>query len=430
MKSLIEFENKFLKLIEMQLIKLDPNKKNLLFLEPYGATLALLKYGLRIYNIILITANTDFRILPENIIEEVPLSLKADTINEAEILEVIKFLHEHISICAVIPGFEYFVPLANKINEWLQLPSISSANILNFRRKDIMRLALKKANIANPKFEIVSTIGEIESAIQRIGWPIICKPVDAAGSVYVKYLDNIKEAKLAAETILNSKDTLWGYRLTGSMLIEEYINGKEYSIEGVVQDGCVSFFSITEKFVADEQEFVEIGHIVNAPISSKVKELIKNYIHNVLKTLGANFCPFHAEIRLKNNTQPILMEIAVRLAGDKIGELISLARGINYFDYVFSAYLGMNKPVNKMNTDYAGIRFFYRPLIASYQNVYGVSVVKEHAPHELMFYYQPHQSIPSFPKPLRRLGHVIMKSSLYHDLCNNLDKIDRQIVFE
>lgn len=420
----------FIELIVQEYKNFDLTKKTIFFIEPYGAVLSMLKRGLeKKYNIIVLTANCDFRVVPDEILNQATMGINIDTANNNNVLELVGKLQQYISIDAVIPGFEYFVPIASKVSTLLKVPGIDCKQVLNLRRKDLMRTALNKAGLNIPRYYLITSLEDINEAVDYIGFPAICKPIDAAGSVHVKKVENKKELLEVANRILNGNDVLWGHKLSNSLLLEEYIEGKEYSLEGIVQDGVVVHFSTTEKFVSDQSEFIEIGHIVNAPIDQQLHTKIQNYIEQVIKVLGANHCPFHAEVRLRRDGEPVLMEIAARLAGDKIGDLLCLSRDINYFDYVYAAYLGIKLPLAEMKNNYAGIRFFYRPHVDMFTTVTGMDAAKLQAIEDIAIYYKAHETIPEFPKPLRRLGHVIAKSDDYNKLSKMLHDIDSDIHF-
>lgn len=403
----------------------------LLFIEPYGSSIVLLEHALRKnYNIIVLTANKDLRIVPNRIIDAVHLAVQIDTADENKVLELIKQLMQQIKIHAVIPGFEYFVPLAAKVNEILGLAGIPVHQVMKMRNKYLMRESLNEAGIKTPAYFLVNTISQLDIVMKKMGFPAVCKPIDAAGSVNVKKVNDEAEAISAAIRILKGKDVLWGHALSNSLLFEEYVAGKEYSVEGVVNNNEVKFFSITEKFVSDESDFIEVGHIVNPPLDEDVKNHILAYVKQVIFALKPNFCPFHAEIRLPKNGGPVLMEIAARLAGDRIADLINLTCDQNYFDEILAAYLGQAATVHEITQNsIAGIRFFYRPQTAFFSCVTGQDEVRKLSVEDISIYYPPHQPIPAFPKPLRRLGHVIIKNNHYDNLVNDLKRADGMMVF-
>ncbi|OGT47819.1 MAG: phosphoribosylglycinamide synthetase [Gammaproteobacteria bacterium RIFCSPHIGHO2_12_FULL_41_20] len=404
--------------------------KNIVFIEPYGAALSLLKHGVRKgYNIIILTADQDLRVVPSAILMLAALAIKIDTTDEVAILQLAEILQKIININAVIPGFEYFVPMTARLNDYFGLPSMRYADALKVRRKDLMRVSLQKAQLFLPRFSIVNSIAQVQQAITNMMFPLVCKPIDAAGSVNVRKANNHAELMISVKRILDGNDILWGHRLSTMALIEEYISGKEFSLEGVVHNHEVTHFSLTEKFVADQTEFIEIGHIVNVPVPAQLKSILESYINRVISVLKINNCPFHAEVRVQENGQPVLMEIAARLAGDSIGELICLSGAENYFDCIYAAYLQEGRAEKSLVHSVAGIRFFYRPTICSYSSVNGIDKIQDASIKEILLYYTPNQVIPAFPKPLRRLGHVIVKHHDYAELVKTLDIIDTKMVF-
>lgn len=434
MAYLIKFTHQpsFLEIVKYHYSHFNLTKKTVLIIEPYGSTMPFIQRGIENqFNVIILTANKDLRKVPLAWIEAVALAIEVDTANEMHLLTLAGYLKSCMVLHAIIPGFEYFVPVAIKMSRYFNLPSVDAVNALDLRQKDLMRLRLQTEKIRVPKFCVIHSIDELKAALDTIGYPAICKPIDSAGSVNVKRVASYQEAHAAALRILEGEDILWGHKLANKVLIEEYIAGKEYSLEGVVQSNHVMHFSITEKWVSDQIDFIEVGHIVNPPIESQLKRCMENYIESVIKALKINYCPYHAEIRLDKDNQPVLMEIASRLAGDRIGELIYYATGINYYDYCYAAYLNEDLPPPNLNQSiHAGIRFFYRPHIASYFQVKGADKVKTFPLEEFALYYTAGQAIPDFPKPLRRLGHVISKNSDYVNLSTMLDEIDHCIDFE
>lgn len=405
------------------------NKPVVVFIEPYGASVSLLKRGIeRGYFIIVLSANRDMRVVPSFILQQVQRSIVVDTADETAVLSVISDLLKELTIHAVIPGFEYFVPIAAKASAMAGVPGIPVDRVSCVRQKDLMRAACHAHGLTVPRYAIIDLPKEIDAAIEDIGFPAICKPTDAAGSVHVACVNDRHMLIEAYNKIGQHDNCLWGHTLSRRVLLEEYIAGKEYSLEGVVSNGQVYHFSITEKFVNNQAEFIEIGHIVNVPVKAKLAAKMKRYVEETIQALGINHCPFHAELRINGQAEPVLMEIAARLAGDKIGDLINTATGINYFDYVYAAYLGQAIVMSALSDGHAGIRFFYRPEIEQYHHVSGLEH-EETSIEDIAIYYEPGAVIPGFPKPLRRLGHVIAVDTCYRALCQTLTETDRRIIF-
>ena len=60
-------------------------------------------------------------------------------------------------IDAVIPGFEYFVPITAKVNEYLHLPGMGYQEASQVRHKDLMRITLHKSRTLQPRFCLVNS---------------------------------------------------------------------------------------------------------------------------------------------------------------------------------------------------------------------------------------------------------------------------------
>ena len=103
------------------------------------------------------------------------------------------------------------------------------------------------------------------------------------------------------------------------VLIEDFIVGREFSVETFTQNNETSIVAITEKMVIGEKQgyFVEDTHIEPARISEQEYKLIADTVLNAIKLIGLDNCPSHTEVKL-NDTGAYIIEIACRLGGDYI----------------------------------------------------------------------------------------------------------------
>lgn len=430
--SLIHFQQLLTNAVSMRAVidAIAMESRTLVFIEPYGSAISMLNYArAKKYNIVILTANIGMRKVTASVIESAQLSIQVDTLDDDAVLTLLGFLANHMLIDAIIPGFEYFVPLSAYASEMLGLPGTSPDSIMYMRDKAQMRRQLLRAGVNMPEFYHVTSMNELQAAMNAIRFPAVCKPIDAAGSVHVRKVQNEMETLDAAKNILQGENELWGYVLSREMLLEEYIEGREYSVEGVITNGEIEFFSVTEKIVNNQSEFIEIGHIVNPPMCVDEVRKIEYYVARVIAVLKPDNCPFHAELRIRSDGEPVLMEIAARLAGDRIGDLIGISRSMNFLDFACSSYLGVRKYFEHTDACPTGIRFFYRPGINQFSSISGLEFIEKAFIEELQFYYEPHTFIPAFPKPLRRLGHVIIKDHDYEKLKMTLTLIDECIQF-
>lgn len=157
--------------------------------------------------------------------------------------------------------------------------------------------------------------GEIDWS--TLPWPLIIKPATRHSSSGVISVDNESQARAA----------LVDYPAYETLLLEQRVEGQEYSVESLVQDGKVIFSSVTHKMTTDQHSntFVELAHTV--PGSGKENTLLLQATRQVLSALAFSDGIAHSEWRLGRDDKPYLMEIAARTPGDGILPLYRLACG-------------------------------------------------------------------------------------------------------
>jgi biotin carboxylase len=143
-----------------------------------------------------------------------------------------------------------------------------------------------------------------------------------------------------------------GRSLDGRALLEEYLEGPEVSVEGIVEDGEVTVVSVTSKLMGPEPWFAEIGHIVPHDADPAERRAIEAYAEAVCRALGVTLGPFHAEIRLGSG-EPVLIEIGARLPGGHIADLVELVTGVSLARAMLAAYTG--RPARQLDA-YSGPR--------------------------------------------------------------------------
>lgn len=288
-----------------------------------------------------------------------------DTNDPAAVLRGADRLAGDRHIAGVLPGFEFYVPVAAQLAAHLGVPGLEPAAGQRVRDKHLMRQALAAAGVPGPRFRLVREAGGLEAAAEAVGYPVVVKPTRSAGSVGVSLASCLDEVRSAYAAIASDTALDLGTRLGPDVLLEQFIPGPEFSVEGFVQHGRTTVVSITEKLVSDPPHFVELGHTVPASIEPASERQIVSWTSDVVRALGIDCTVFHLELRLRNGV-PHVIELGARLPGDSIGSLIEMSRGVNLAD-VF-VQLATGQQVDHAVVGAAGsascvaaIRFFYEP---------------------------------------------------------------------
>ncbi|MFJ1927421.1 MULTISPECIES: ATP-grasp domain-containing protein [unclassified Streptomyces] len=351
--------------------------------------------------------------------------ITADTCDQAAVLELIRALHAESPIDAVLPGFEHFVSLAAHAAAALGLPGIPPDGVAPLRHKHRMRRAVDAAGLDQPRYRTVSGSRSAAAAYAELGPVCVVKPVDQSGSLDVRRVGSEREAVGAFRRALRSG------RGAGLVLVEEYVQGPEYSVEGYVEDGRVHVLAITEKILGQEPHFVEVGHIVPAQLEARTARRISSYVVRVLEAVALGIGPFHAELRMSARG-PLLMEVAARLPGDRIPELLRLARGHDLYEIMLRCYLGLPNPapVKARSGTRAGIRYFLRPGLDTYRE-FRVDPVIESDPRvrEIAVLLPPGSALSEPGSSSGRLGYVLAAGASYRETAGVLRRAERAVTF-
>lgn len=193
-------------------------------------------------------------------------------------------------------------------------PSATEAS----RNKLEARRAFASAGLLTPRFEVVS-ISEAPSPRTSLPYPVVVKPLALSGSQGVIRADDDEsfvQAMHRVSRLLRSTDiAIERERAHQHVLIETFIPGREYAIEGVLTDGAFQVFTIFDKpDPLDGPFFEETIYVTPSRASAATQGAIVETVASAIRILGLRHGPVHAECRV--NAQGIyVLEVAARPIG-------------------------------------------------------------------------------------------------------------------
>lgn len=238
-----------------------------------------------------------------------------------------------------------------RIAEKYGFPFYSVETALWSTDKFQMKHRFELGDVPHAQGRLISKVKETEGLV----FPVIVKPRDNSGSRGVKLCRNAEELKANIEEALeNSK--------LDTVLVEEFIEGPEYSIEGLHYDGKSEVIQFTEKKTTEFPYNVELGHIQPANISEENKQNIREIVSKIGKALNFVNCPSHTELKI-NKRGIFVIETSPRLGGDYItSTLTPLSTGINLEDQLLHIALGEPVDTKTGRAEKAsGVHFFCLP---------------------------------------------------------------------
>ncbi|MET0763893.1 MAG: ATP-grasp domain-containing protein [Blastococcus sp.] len=257
---------------------------------------------------------------------------------------------------AVLTWDETLVEEAAALAERLGLPGAGVGAARNCRDKLRTREVLAGAGAHAVRFRHVRDVAAARAAADELGYPVVLKPRTLAGSAGVVLAagpDDVPAAfaQSAGATYPELADA-------AGILVEEYLDGPEISVDSAVRDGVSTVVNVARKILGPPPCFEEVGHRVvpwrREPWAGPVQELIGE-VHRLLD-VGTGVT--HAEVRLTARG-PRLVELNCRLGGDFIPLLGQLATGIDLVGVATDLALGLEPDLAARRDGAAAVEFVY-----------------------------------------------------------------------
>ncbi len=233
----------------------------------------------------------------------------------------------------------------------LKLPFFSEETARWSTDKLQMKLRFIEGGVPCAKGRLISKTEDAAG----LDFPIIVKPRDNSGSRGVKLCRSQEELQgCLNEAFEVSK--------LDSVLIEEVIEGQEYSIESLHYEGKTEVLQFTEKKTTEFPYNVELGHRQPANLTDDQKQAIRDIIGKIAACMKFENCPSHTELKI-NDHGIFVIETSPRLGGDYItSTLVPLSTGINMEDCLLDIAMGQSVDVMTGRVDRAsGVCFFSLP---------------------------------------------------------------------
>lgn len=276
----------------------------------------------------------------------------ASTMDENAVLEVAKsFKPDGIMTLATD------MPMRGvaKVSDTLGLHSISYQTALKATDKYDMIKAFEEHNVPTPWFYLIKNVAELDNLKDRLSYPCIMKPTDNAGSHGVVKINSYEE-------LIEKYEYSHSSSRGGNVIVEEYLDGSEVSVEVMVVDGKINILQITDKLTTEAPYFVEMGHSQPSRLSIDIQNQIKDVAERACKAIGIDKGPAHVEMKVTSKGQPKMIELGARMGGDNITtHLVPLSTGIDMVECTIKTALG--EPVDVTPTLNCGsaIRYFEAP---------------------------------------------------------------------
>lgn len=228
-----------------------------------------------------------------------------------EILEYAKELKEKENLISVFTAGTDFSSSVSYVCENLGLPAHSFQAAVNASVKTTMRECFEKNNVPSPAFIKVSKedINEhlLDKVLSKMDFPFVVKPVDNMGARGCRMVRSAVEFLKAVTIAVDSSKTK-------TAIVEEYMEGPEFSIDALVYNGSMTITGFAERHIYYPPYFIEIGHTMPAVIDPLMRSQLISVFALGAKALGLSCGAAKADIKFTKKG-PMIGEIAGRLSG-------------------------------------------------------------------------------------------------------------------
>ena len=238
-----------------------------------------------------------------------------DLKDTARLIDYARYLQQNGGLDAVFTAATDFSAAVAAVAAACGLRGHTLEAALNATDKVRMRGCFRKAGVPSPAFVELSAAdlaAPVNTLEQRLGelaghFPLVVKPVDnmgARGCSLVKGLSGLQEAVVTA--VRHSR--------SGRVIVEEYIEGSEFSIEGLVFGGRLYITALADRHIFFPPYFIEMGHTIPSDCPQEIADEVMSVFERGVHALGLTDGAVKGDILVRNG-KAFVGEIAARLSG-------------------------------------------------------------------------------------------------------------------
>ncbi len=322
------------------------------------------------------------------------------------------------------PCSEVAMNVMGRINEELHLSGISKEIAIRATNKHLMREAFEKYGAPSPRSFLTKD--------EEDAWQIFCeqftthailKPSRNSGSRGIAKVEKgiTKDAfvELYRRALDESRDH--------QVLIEQFIEGPEFSVEVIVWKGEPHVLAVTDKKTTEAPYFVELGHNQPSVYPVEIQEKLKAGAIAGCKALGLTCCAAHCELKVQNG-EAYLMEIGARMGGDFIStELTHLSSGIDMVAATINVVLGVEPNLKPVEDKHGVAIRYFTPKPGKVVSIEDSDVLNRPDVYNAEVYVKPGDEVREVKSSLDRSGHVIVTAETPQMAIKNAEELIEEV---
>ncbi|MDO0936605.1 ATP-grasp domain-containing protein [Streptomyces sp. DG2A-72] len=263
---------------------------------------------------------------------------------------------------AVATTNEYLTELLAQACAALDLPGNDPGRAAAARNKADMAEAFARHGVTAPRTRIIDDADELlrRCAAGQITFPSVIKPADGAGSAGVTVVTDPGRAADAWRAA-GAPRGMYGMPRDPRVLVQDYANGTEYSVESLTHHGRTTHLCATRKTLTPGAHRVEVGHSLPAALPPGAERPVQQEVERAIAAVGIRNGASHTEVIVTDDGRCTVIEIGARLGAGHIGVLLQHALGIDPWAALLDTALGRPADLTPARHEHATVRFLTSP---------------------------------------------------------------------
>lgn len=306
------------------------------------------------------------------------------------------------------------------VAERLGLPGHPPDAVMAARDKRLTRERLRSAGLRVPTVTVTSITTDPATLIPHLSLPVVIKPTALSGSRGVIRVDTPSDFVAGFERVrrlLVSTDVrAMQDAALDAVLIESFIEGLEYAIEGILEHGQLHLFAIFDKpDPLDGPFFEETIYVTPSRAPDATQDAIKRAVVDAARALGLHHGPIHAECRV-NDDSVFVLEVAARPIGGLCARALRLAdqsgQVVPLEELIVRHTIGESVRGWIREPDASGVMMIPIPSAGVYRRVEGVDAARRVPDVEdIRITAKPDQQLVPLPEGASYLGFIFARAT-------------------
>lgn len=315
----------------------------------------------------------------------------------------IELAKRHRVVGVICVAIEVAVRTVAAVAHALGLPGLSPEAARNATDKQRMRENWCAEGLASPVSVPCASLAEAALAVSRLGLPVVVKPTDCAGSRGVRKVETTTALSVAYDAAARCT-------ASGTVLVEEFMEGEEMSVEAFAFDGNLNVLAFSDKIRTPPPCMLDTTVLFPSRQPREIQCRAAEVVADCVKALGINMAPVHAEV-IVTPEGPKPVELAARGPGFNVfTEMIPWVCGVDTVKELIRMSVGETPNFRATRSRGAVLRFLHTDTgtvaaVAGVEEAMNVPFVEA-----AQVYVKPGDRVRPLTSGSDRIGHVIAQA--------------------